>query len=122
MLFRSEDAPTVFDTNLIVEGDSLPDDEIIKGVKRGLYITGVMGAHTGNINQGEFSMNISSGFLIEDGVFKGKVKGAMIAGNIYELFKSIEAIGTKMEPMRSIFYHMGYAPMVKFSEVNIIGK
>lgn len=117
-----EDAPTVFDTNLIIEGDSIPDDEIIKGVKRGLYITGVMGAHTGNINQGEFSMNISSGFLIEDGVFKGKVKGAMIAGNIYEMFKNIEAIGTKMEPMRSIFYHMGYAPMVKFSEVNIIGK
>ncbi|HAS72624.1 MAG TPA: hypothetical protein DCS67_00595 [Clostridiales bacterium UBA8960] len=117
-----EDAPSVYDSNLIIEGDSQPDDDIIKGVKRGLYITGVMGAHTGNINQGEFSMNISSGFLIENGTFKGKVKGAMIAGNIYDLFKGIEAIGTKMEPMRSIFYHMGYSPMVKFAEVNIIGK
>ena len=117
-----EDAPSVFDSNMIVEGDMMPDEDIIKGVKRGLFITGVMGAHTGNINQGEFSMNISSGFLIEDGQFVGKVRGAMIAGNIYDLFKNIEAIGTKMEPMRSIFYHMGYSPMVKFAEANIIGK
>jgi len=117
-----EDAPTVFESNLIVEGDSIPDSELIGGIKRGLFISGVMGAHTGNINQGEFSMNISSGYLIENGKFVGKVKGAMIAGNIYEMFKNIEAIGTEVEPMRSIFYHMGYSPMVLFSEVNIVGK
>lgn len=117
-----EDSPSVFETNLIVEGDNVPDEDIIKGIKRGLYITGVMGAHTGNINQGEFSMNISSGYLIEDGVMVGKVKGAMIAGNIYEMFKDIEAVGTRLEPMRSIFYHMGYSPMVKFSQANLIAK
>ena len=117
-----EDAPTVFESNLIVEGEKVPDVELIKGIKRGLYIDGVMGAHTGNINQGEFSMNISSGYLIEDGQLVGKVKGAMIAGNIYDLFKSIGAIGTELEPMRSIFYHMGYSPMVLFNEVNIVGK
>lgn len=117
-----EDAPSVFDTNLIIEGDSVPDDELIKGIKRGLYITGVMGAHTGNINQGEFSLNISSGYLIENGAFVGKVKGSMIAGNIYDLFKNVEAIGSEYEVMRSIFYTMGYSPMVLFSEANIIGK
>lgn len=117
-----EDAPTVFESNLIVEGDCISDIDLIKNVKRGLYITGVMGAHTGNINQGEFSLNISSGYLIENGEFTGKVKGAMIAGNIYDLFKEVEAIGTNLEPMRGIFYHMGYSPMVKFSSVNIVGK
>lgn len=117
-----EDAPTVFETNLIVEGPATEDHALIGGIKRGLYVTGVMGAHTGNINQGEFSMNISSGFLIEDGQLVGKVKGAMIAGNIYELFNEIEALGTKKEPMRGIFYLMGYSPMVKFREVSIVGK
>lgn len=117
-----EDVPAIFDTNLILEGDTIPDEDIIRSIKRGLFINGVMGAHTGNINQGEFSLNISSGFLIEDGVLKGKVKGAMIAGNIYELFKNVEAIGRKQEVMHSIFYEMGYSPMVLFSEANIVGK
>ncbi len=117
-----EDAPSVFDTNMVIEGDSVPDEEIIKSVKRGLLITGVMGAHTGNIIQGEFSLNISSGFLIENGELVGKVKGCMIAGNIYDLFKNVEAVGSEYEVMRSIFYNMGYSPMVLFSEANIVGQ
>lgn len=117
-----EDSPSVFDSNIIIEGHSIPDDAIIGGIKRGLFITGVMGAHTGNINQGDFSMNISSGFLIENGKMVGKIKGAMIAGNIYDLFQKVEAIGTEKEVMRSIFYTMGYSPMVLFSEANIVGK
>lgn len=117
-----EDAPTVFETNLMIEGDSIPDGDLIKSISRGLYVTDVMGAHTGNINQGEFSLNISSGYLIEKGELVGKVKGAMIAGNIYDLFKEVEAIGTNLEPMTGIFYHMGYSPMVKFRTASIVGK
>lgn len=117
-----EDAPSVFETNFLIEGESISDEALIKGVKRGLYITGVMGAHTGNINGGEFSLNISSGYLIEEGHLVGQVKGCMIAGNIYDLFRNIQAIGTQQEVMHSIFYHMGYSPMVLFSEANIIGK
>ncbi|GAB6109716.1 TldD/PmbA family protein [Fusibacter bizertensis] len=117
-----EDAPAVFETNLIVEGDSIPDEELISNIDRGLFVTGVMGAHTGNINHGDFSLNISSGYLIEKGKFVGKVKGAMIAGNVYALFKEVEAIGTNLEPMTGIFYHMGYSPMVKFRLASIVGK
>lgn len=117
-----EDAPAIFDTNMLIEGENVADDLLIKGVKRGLLITGVMGAHTGNMIAGNYSMNISSGFLIEDGKLTGKVQGAMIAGNIYDLFKSVEAIGTEYEVMHSIFYPMGYAPMVKFSQATIVGK
>lgn len=116
-----EDAPSLFDTNLIVEGHVVEDKALIGSIKRGLYITGVMGAHTGNINQGEFSMNISSGYLIEDGKFVGKVKGAMVAGNIYDLFKTVEAVGTEKNVMYSIFYPMGYSPMVLFSEASVVG-
>ncbi len=117
-----EDTPSVFDTNLIIEGDHQEDELILKGIKRGLLITGVMGAHTGNINRGDFSLNISSGYLIENGKLQGKVKGAMITGNIYDLFKNVEAVGTHYEVMRSIFYHMGYSPMVLFKEATILGK
>lgn len=46
----------------------------------------------------------------------------MIAGNIYELFKEIEGIGSEYEVMRSIFYHTGYSPVVLFFEGNIVGQ
>lgn len=117
-----EDSPAIFETNLIVSGRQLSDDLLLGEIERGLLITGVMGAHTGNINGGEFSLNISSGYLIEQGKLMGKVKGSMIAGNIYEFFKGIDAVGTSLEPMRSIFYHMGYSPMVRFKSASIIGK
>ncbi len=117
-----EDAPTVFETNLVIEGNSIPDQALIGKVKRGLLITSVMGAHTGNIIQGEFSLNISSGFLIEEGQLTGKVKGCMISGNIYDLFKNIEGLGSEYEVMRSVFYNMGYSPMVLFNEANIVGQ
>lgn len=58
-------------------------------------------------------------FFIENSKMVGKVKGAMIAGNIYELFKKVESIGIEKEVMRSIFYTMEYSPMVLFSKANI---
>lgn len=117
-----EDAPSIFESNLMVTGDVIADNQLLASVERGLLITGVMGAHTGNINGGEFSLNISSAYLIEKGQLVGKVQGSMIAGNIYQFFKEVEAIGTELEPMRSIFYHMGYSPMVLFKSASIVGK
>lgn len=117
-----EDAPILFNTNLKIEGESIPDEALIKGISRGVYIGFVMGAHTGNINQGEFSLNIGCGYLIEDGQLVGKVKGGMVAGNVYDLFKNVEAVGSEYEAMSGIFYPIGYSPMVLFSEANIIGK
>jgi PmbA protein len=47
---------------------------------------------------------------------------AMVAGNIYEDFKKIAAIGTRNEVMRTIFYSMGYSPMILFKDLSIVGK
>ena len=117
-----EDSPSVDCTNLIIEGNSVPDEELIQSVKRGIFIDSVMGAHTGNIVAGDYSLNIGCGYLIEDGKLTGKVMDAMVAGNIYDDFKKISAIGTKQEIMRTIFYTIGYSPIVLFDELSIVGK
>lgn len=117
-----EDAPILNPTNLKIEGEHVPDEAIIKRIKRGVLIEYVMGAHTGNIIQGEFSLNIGCGYLIENGELVGSVKGAIIAGNVYELFKNIEAIGSEYSSMNGVFYPIGYSPMVLFGETNIIGQ
>jgi PmbA protein len=117
-----EDSPALDSTNLLIEGNNIPDEELIRSIKKGIYVDSVMGAHTGNIIAGEYSLNIGCGYLIENGQFTGKVMDAMVAGNIYNDFKKISAIGTRQETMRNIFYSMGYSPMVLFSELSIVGK
>lgn len=117
-----EDAPSIDSTNMIISGLNIPDDELIKGIDRGIYVDSVMGAHTGNMVAGEYSLNISCGYLIEKGRFTGKVMDAMVAGNIYDTFKNITAMGTKLEPMNAIFYSIGYSPAVLFKEISVVGK
>ncbi len=79
-------------TNEIV----LPGDEnindMIRKVKRGVLIIGSLGAHSGNIPNGDFSIGLNPGLYIENGEIVGRVKDAMIAGNIYEVMKNIISI------------------------------
>lgn len=117
-----EDQPAIDSSNFLVEGKSTTsDDDIIKSIEHGIYVDTVMGTHTGNINAGEYSLNVGSGYLIENGEFKGKIVDTMVSGNIYEDLFKIEAIGTKKELMRVVFYPMGYSPMVKFRDINVVG-
>ncbi len=116
-----EDQPAIDSSNFLVEGKATFDDDIIKSIKRGIYVDSVMGTHTGNINAGEYSLNVGSGYLIENGELKGKIVDTMVSGNIYEDLFKIEAIGTKKELMQVVFYPMGYSPMVKFRDIMVIG-
>lgn len=116
-----EDQPAIDSTNFIIEGNNIPDEELIKDIKKGIYVDFVMGTHTGNIPAGEYSLNVACGYLIEDGKLTGKIMDVMVAGNIYEDLMKIEAIGTKLEAMRVVFYTMGYSPAVRFSELSVVG-
>ncbi len=116
-----EDQPAVCASNFIVAGSTGTDEELLAGIDKGLYIDGVMGTHTGNINGGEYSLNISRAYLIEDGKLTSKVVNTMVAGNIYDDFKKIVGIGQTLQPMQVVFYPMGYSPAVRFETLSIVG-
>lgn len=117
-----EDAPETDSSNMLLEGCNIPDEELIGSVPHGIYVDTVMGAHTGNIIAGQYSFNISCGYLIEDGKLAGKLMNTMVAGNIYEDFQKIRAMGMKQETMQAMFYPMGYSPAVLFHELSIVGQ
>ncbi len=52
-----------------------------------LYLKGMLGFGQGNIASGDFSANISPGYLVRKGEIVGRVKDTMIAGNLLELMK-----------------------------------
>ena len=58
----------------------------------------MIGLGQGNILSGEFSNNVSVGFLVQRGEIVGRVKNTMIAGNAYELLRErLIALGDQAE-------------------------
>ena len=67
------------------------------GVEKGIYITELKGLHAGaNAVTGDFSIE-SAGFLIENGKLGRAVKSFTVAGNFFEMLRSIEDISSNVD-------------------------
>jgi len=73
-------------TRLILPGDTSLE-EMLRGLDEAILVQDVIGLGQGNVLAGEFSNNVSLGFLVRKGEVIGRVKNTMIAGNAYELLK-----------------------------------
>ena len=97
----------------------LPGDrsfaELVRLMDRGIIVAGAMGAHSGNILNGDYSIGLSPGILVEGGEIKGQVKDAMVAGNVYETMKNVIALEDMVHTG-----HMGRFPAVLFDDVSVV--
>ncbi|HXW85004.1 MAG TPA: metallopeptidase TldD-related protein, partial [Candidatus Binataceae bacterium] len=87
---------------------------IIGSVKSGLYLTHLAGFGT-NLVTGDYSRG-ASGRWIEDGALTYPVEEITIAGNLREMFCTIEMIGNDLKWRSSVA-----APTLKISEMTIAG-
>ena len=62
-------------------------EELLASMDEGIYLKGMLGFGQGNIASGDFSANISPGYLVKNGEIVGRIKDTMIAGNLLELMK-----------------------------------
>jgi PmbA protein len=88
--------------------------ELIGMMTKGIIVVGAMGAHSGNILHGEYSIGLAPGIYVENGVIAGRVKDAMVAGNVYETMRNVVAIENTV-----CSSHMGRFPAVLFDDVNV---
>jgi len=96
--FRSYAArPSPGSTNTVLAAGDASFDDMLAGMERGLVIDQTLGSGQSNILAGEFSVNVSLGFLVEGGRIVGRVKDCMVAGNVYEVLKRVEAIGSERQ-------------------------
>ena len=80
----------------IEAGDLAPEELLVKAGE-GIYVTEVKGLHAGaNPISGDFSLE-SAGFMIRDGKLAEAVKSFTVAGNFFELLKSVTAVANKIE-------------------------
>lgn len=92
--------------------------EMLKMMDKGIIVGGVLGAHSGNLSNGDFSVGLSPGIYVENGEIVGHVKDAMVAGNIYEVMKNVVAVENIYHPSTS----MGTFPSILFEDVSVATK
>jgi PmbA protein len=68
-------------------------EQLLRSLGTGLIVAGFMGAHSGNILNGDYSIGLSPGLWVDGGAIVGVVKDAMVSGNVYEDLKSVVAVG-----------------------------
>ena len=107
--------PAVGPTNLYINSGNQSADSIIGSVKKGLYVTRVMGIHTANPISGDFSLG-AAGIMIENGEKTYPVRGITIAGNLIDLLKAVEAVGSDLR----FFFSLG-APTLRTSALSVSG-
>lgn len=83
----SPPSPSV--TNLYMEAGSVSRDDLIGGVKNGLYVTDLIGMGVSTVT-GDYSRG-ASGFWIENGEITYPVSEVTIAGNLKNMFMNITA-------------------------------
>jgi len=103
-------------SNLVLAPGTATLDGMLADIQRGLLVDEVIGGGQSNVLAGEFSVNVALGFLVQRGQVVGRVKDCMIAGNVFDLFTRIRAMGSRQET-----HGPTVAPPVCFDGVHVAG-
>lgn len=92
-------------------------DQMVSGIKEGLVVEDLMGAGQGNVLGGDFSGNVLLGYKIENGKIVGRVKNAMVSGNVYQLLRNVAAVGSDARWVGGV-----YTPSLLLPAVSVAAK
>ena len=101
--------------NFFIEKGVQTPEQIIAGIPNGFYVTELMGFGV-NIVTGDYSRG-AAGLWIRNGELAFAVSEVTIAGNLNEMLRGIEAIGSDLDFRGSVA-----APTIKMGEMTVGGK
>jgi PmbA protein len=108
------ESPSVGPTNLYLVPGTRTPQEIIGGIKQGLYVTELIGFGI-NMVTGDYSRG-ACGFWIENGELAYPVEEITIAGRLQDMFAGIEVVGNDL-----VFRGRIASPTVKIAEMTVAG-
>ena len=88
--------------------------DIVRGVKNGLYVTAMLGCGA-DVVTGDYSRG-ANGIWIENGELTYPVQEVTVSGNLLEMLRGIDAIGDDLD-----FRASTVAPTIRFSELVVSG-
>jgi PmbA protein len=108
--------PDVATTNLICSPGDVSGEGLREKIRRGFYVTELMGLHTIDTTSGDFSLG-AKGARIDRGELAGPVAGVTIAGNLLDLLRSLSAVGSDLR-----FFQDVAAPSLVMADVAVGGE
>lgn len=108
-------APHVSPTNFVLQPGTASPEEIIGSVKSGLYVTEMIGFGV-NATTGDYSRG-AAGLWIEDGELAYPVEEITVAGNLLQMFRQIEVIGSDLDLRGAV-----RAPTLKIARMTVAGQ
>jgi PmbA protein len=97
-------------------------EDMLAAVGDGIMITEVKGLHAGaNAVTGDFSIE-SAGFRIRDGKRAEAIKTFTIAGNFFELLKTVDGVGNQVDYGFPGGFTVFAAPDLLLRGVSVAGK
>jgi PmbA protein len=109
--------PSVEATNFHILPGGKTADELLSEVDDGLLVSYLQGAHSSNPVSGEFSVVATPAWRIKKGRIEHATRGVMLAGNIFELLKNVNEIGSNERKMGQLV-----SPWLRVANVKVIGK
>ena len=104
--------------NVGIKPSKISEEELIAKFKNGVYISDISGLHAGmNAQSGNFSL-ISQGFMIRDGKLAEPISLITVAGNLFDLFNNVAAVGSNIELQPNSYS----VPSIYVRSIQISGK
>ena len=106
--------PMISPSNLEFKFSEMKD---LSEIDKGVLTTSVLGAHTANPISGDFSVEASNAFKIENGELTDPVEKAMISGNIFEIMKKVEGLNSEIKQYGSFII-----PKLLVHDLRVVGQ
>ena len=106
--------PMIAPTNLEFKFSEMKD---LEEIDKGVLTTSVLGAHTANPISGDFSVEASNAFKIENGELTDPINKAMISGNIFEIMKKVEGLNSEIKQYGSFIL-----PKLLVHDLRVVGQ
>ena len=101
-------------TNLEFKFNEMKD---LSEIDSGVLTTSVLGAHTANPISGDFSVEASNAFKIENGELTEPINKAMISGNVFEIMKKVEGINSEIKQLGQLII-----PKLLVHDLRVVGQ
>ncbi|MBN1424857.1 TldD/PmbA family protein [Candidatus Fermentibacteria bacterium] len=92
-------------------------EEMLSMIDRGVIVHGLLGAHSGNILNGDLSVGLNPGLYVENGEIVGRVKDGMMAGNVYDMLSKAVAVESGLHYTGSVFQD----PSILLNDISVVG-
>jgi TldD protein len=83
--------PLIRQTNIGIEAGDCTEEEMIEDITEGLYLQGTFGGQADS--NADFTFGFQNAYWIRHGKIEDEVKGANVAGNAIDVFKTVDAVG-----------------------------